>query len=91
GGSRRPLSPPPRSPPPSACAPAQRLRRGRIFVDGRGGSELESASQLAATERPGESERRDPAQPRRTPQCAAALQKKNKPQNKNKKSCRWNF
>ncbi|CAN0161534.1 unnamed protein product [Rangifer tarandus platyrhynchus] len=49
----------------------KRLRRGRIFVDGRGGSELESASQLAATERPGESERRDLARARRTPQCAA--------------------
>ncbi|CAI9164134.1 unnamed protein product [Rangifer tarandus platyrhynchus] len=54
-----------------SCARAQRLRRGRIFVDGRGGSELESASQLAATERPGESERRDLARARRTPQCAA--------------------
>ncbi|XP_047615391.1 cAMP-dependent protein kinase inhibitor beta isoform X1 [Phacochoerus africanus] len=57
GGPLRPLSPPPVSPPPPGCAPAGQLRRGRILVDGRGGSELEPELQLAAAERPGEPER----------------------------------
>lgn len=59
GGSSLSLPPPPESLPPSGCAPAQQLRGVRIAVDGKGGRELEPASQLSATGRLGEPARED--------------------------------
>lgn len=59
GGSQWPLPPPPKLLLPPDCTSARQLRRGRTSPDCRGGSELEEpVSQLRATERPGELERK---------------------------------